>query len=135
MVVSYNGVSSRISPRYIIPGKHINFAKHFQVQTGEYSHVHESHDNSMATQTVGAIALHPILNDEGSISYFSLKTGRPITRTRKTPLPMPAHAIDRVKKMAGRKILGLIFGDRNNNPKPEDIPEDHSYDSAADSDY
>ena len=48
---------------------------------------------------------------------------------------MPAHAIDRVKKMARRKIPGLIFGDRNNNPEPEDIPKDHSYESAADSNY
>ena len=29
----------------------------------------------------------------------------------------------------------MIFGDRNNNPEPEDIPGDHSYDSVADSDY
>ena len=37
--------------------------------------------------------------------------------------------------MARHKIPGLIFGDRNNNPEPKDIPEDHSYDSAADSNY
>ena len=90
----------------------------------------------MKTRTVGAVALHSTLNDEGSVSYFSLQTGQPITITRKTLLPMPAHAIDRVEKMTRRKIPGLIFGDRNNNPEPEEeISEGHSYDSAADSDY
>ena len=132
MVVAYNGVSSRYSPRYIITGKHIDFTKHCQVQTGEYAHVHESHDNSMGARTVGAIALHSTLNDEGSVSYFSLQTGRTITRTRKTPLPMPTHVIERIEKMSRRKLPGLTFGDRNDNPLPEDDMPD---DSDDDPDY
>ena len=57
----------------------------------------------------GAIALHSTLNDEGSVSYFGLQNGRPITRTRKTPLPMPAHAIDRVKKNGETQNTRLDF--------------------------
>ena len=137
MVVAYNGVSSHMSPRYIMTGKHTCFKKHCQVTLGEYAHVHESHDNSMGTRTVGAIALHSTLNDEGSVSYFSLQTGRTITRTRATPLPMPAHAIERVERMSRRKLPGLTFGDRYNNPDP--LPDDEESlsenDDDSDSDY
>ena len=144
IVVAMNGVSIRHSPRYILTGKHAYFDKHCKVQPGEYAHVHESHDNSMAPRTIGAIAIGSTFNDEGGVAYFSLMTGRQIERARATPLPMPADVIARVELMARRMPIDLTFGDRNNSAvhyaSDEDDddsdydPQDHGSESDVDSD-
>ena len=134
IVVAMNGVSVRHSPRYIITGKHAFYHKHCKVQPGEYAHVHESHDNSMAPRTVGAIAIGSTFNDEGGVAYFSLKTGRQLDRARATPLPMPDDVIDRVERLARRMPVGLHFGNRNNTPTPF-AADDSDDDDSDDSDY
>ena len=130
LAVAMNGVSVRHSPRYILTGKQAFYDKHCKVQPGEYAHVHESHDNGMPPRTVGAIAIGSTYNDEGAVAYFSLKTGRRIERARATPIPMPDDVIERVEIMARRMPVGLVFGDRNNNPVTYADDDDD-----ADSDY
>jgi hypothetical protein len=53
----------------------------------------------MDPRTVGAIALRPNGNTQGSYLFFSLNSGRVVTRNRWTVLPMPDDVIKRVKAM------------------------------------
>jgi hypothetical protein len=93
--------------------------------------MHEEHDNSMATRTTGAIALRPTGNTQGSYLFYSLDTGRVLTRNQWTALPMPNEVIDHVQALARRdqaNVAGLVFGDRHKNPLMDvsaDFDEDH----------
>jgi len=95
-----DGVSRSLSPRLIVTGNHINYVKHCKLEFGEYVQTHEEHNNTMDPRTIGAIALRPTGNAQGSYLFFSLNSGRVITRNKWTALPMPDDVIDRVKAMA-----------------------------------
>eukprot|EP00978_Attheya_sp_CCMP212_P031314 scaffold117901_cov29-Attheya_sp.AAC.2 len=131
-----DGVSEDLSPRAIVVGLQLDYAKHCQLEFGTYVQTHEEHDNSMATRTTSAIALRPTGNTQGGYYYFCLTTGRRINRNRWTPLPMPADIINRVHMIARRSgaSLGLQFTDRDGNLiiTPED---DDDYDSDDDESY
>ena len=45
IAVAHNGVSPRLSPRYILTDKQVVYNIYYKVEPGEYSHTHESHDN------------------------------------------------------------------------------------------
>ena len=85
VVVAMNGISQRHSPRYIMTGKQTYYDKHCKSILGEYCHTHESHDNGMTTRSEEVISMGSTLNDEGGVAYFSLDTGRQITRAWATP--------------------------------------------------
>jgi len=46
-----------MSPRTILTGLHIDHDKHCTLEFGTYVQIHEEHDNSMTSRTLGAIAL------------------------------------------------------------------------------
>jgi hypothetical protein len=91
----------------------INFKKHCRIEYGQYVQTHEQHDNSMTTRTVGAIAMRPTGNEQGSYYFYSLATCRRLHQTRWTELPMPAEVTDRVHALArrARAYRGLTFTD------------------------
>jgi hypothetical protein len=130
------GVSENLSPWAIIVGMEINFNKHCQLEFGMYLQTHEQSDNSMQSQTTGAIAKQPTGNEQGGYYFFSLTTGRRLNRNRWTELPMPSKVVDRVHFFARANEQGLSFGNRNGVPDDED-PFDSggdSYNSDDDSD-
>ena len=126
-----DGVSETISPRTLITGRGVT-QRHFELEFGEYVQVHEKSDNTMRPRTVGAIALRPTGNEEGSYYFMSLETGRRLNRTHWTRLPMPEEVIQRVHQLAdeARAEQGLTFAWRDGT---EMINEDD--DEAADPDY
>ena len=75
----------------------------------------------MQQHTVGAIALCPTGNKQGSYYYLSLRTGKKLSRLRATELPMPQDFIDRVYTLERNNPLGLTFCDRNQNIIPDDV--------------
>ena len=95
-----NGLYSELSPRTIVTGQKLDFKQHCHFQFGEYVQTHEEHDNSMSPRTVGALALRPTGNAQGSFYFMSLSTGWVLNRLRGTALPMPDDVIDRVHRMA-----------------------------------
>jgi Reverse transcriptase (RNA-dependent DNA polymerase) len=123
------GVSNTLSPRTIITGQNVDFNRHCKHQFGEYVQTHEEHNNSMAPRTIGALALRPTGNSQGSFYYLSLSTGRIINRRNATSLPMPEDVVSRVHTLARRQKAnaGLLFMDRNNSHL------DDAYDSGTDS--
>ena len=70
------GVSKTMSLRGIVVGSNMDYLKHCCLEFGKYVQTHKEHDNSMATQTIGALALQPMGNAQGGHYFISLTTGR-----------------------------------------------------------
>lgn len=118
-----DGISSTISPRSLITGHVIDYNTHCQLEFGEYVQTHESHDNTLAARTTGALALRPTGNIQGGFYFYSLNTGRILNRNRWTPLPMPADVIDHIARLARtERATEPIFTDGHGNPIPDDDP-------------
>jgi hypothetical protein len=54
----------------------------------------------MNPQTVGAIALHPTGNEQGTYLFLNLNTGKVIARNQWTVLPMPDDVTTHVNQMS-----------------------------------
>ena len=121
-----NGLHSELSPHTIVTGQKLDFKRHCRFQFGQYVQTYEEHNNSMIPRTVGALALRPTGNAQGSFYFMSLSTGRVLNRLRGTPLPMPDDVIERIHRMARQQKAdsGLLFGDRNMNPIDEEVSND-----------
>ncbi len=93
--------------------------------------VHKEHDNTMQTQTSGAIGLQPTGNAQGGHYFFSLATGQRLNFNHWTELPMPQDVINQVHTLARRSNANrnLLFAWRNGTP----IEDDH--DESDDEDY
>jgi len=109
-----DGISGDMNPHELITGQEIDYTKHCRLEFGEYTQVHEEHDNSMAMCTTGAITLRPTGNAQGGYFFYSLNTGRVLNRNRWTALPMPAEVIQRVHELACSSTDGLTFTDQHN---------------------
>jgi hypothetical protein len=131
------GISTTLTPRTIITGKHIDFNKHCRYEFGQYVQTHEEHDNSMQSRTVGVLAMRPTGNDQGDFFFFSLCTGRLLNRVHATPLPMPDDVINRVNAIGRRQKAspGLLFTDRSRQPIADDIDNDTDDGSYTSDDY
>ena len=134
------GASRELSPRIIVTGQQVDYKRHCRFQFGEYAQTHEEHNNSMNPRTVGAIALRPVGNGQGSFYFMSITTGRVLNRLHATALPMPDEVIDKIHRMARQQKTnpGLVFADRNLNPDDYDDDEDdetyHDEDNGDDED-
>lgn len=120
-----------MSPRTIITNQQINYKKHCRVGFGQYLQTHEEHTNNMEERTMGAIALRPTGNEEGSYYCLSLLTGCRITRTRFTALSMPKEVIDRIHELAKANPEGLVFYDKNWVAYTDDPVGEDSEDEAS----
>jgi Zinc knuckle len=133
---NYNGVSTTLSPRTIVTGLTIDYNNHCQLEFGAYVQTHEAHDNSMATRTTGAIALRPTGNQQGTFYFYSLTTGRILTRNHWTSLPMPAEVIDRIHVLSRRgrgRPAGFHIAARDGIPLLDD--DDDNYDDPDDTSW
>jgi hypothetical protein len=108
-----NGISDVLSPRAIVTGAGIDYQRHCKLEFGAYVQVHEDHNNTMVTRTVGALALRPTGNAQGGYYFYSLDTGRVLNRTHWTELPMPTDVINRIHVLARRNPPGLVFSNRH----------------------
>jgi hypothetical protein len=128
-----DGVSRKINPRELITGVKIDFNKHIRPAFGDYIEVHKEHNNSMTTQTTGAIATKPTGNAQGGFWFYSLTTGRMLDRKRWTALPMPQDVIDRVAVLARRNPVGMNSTNMQNEAV-YDIDDDSDSDDNPDDD-
>jgi hypothetical protein len=63
-----DGVFDMLSPHSLLVGlQHVDYQylKHCRLEFGSYVQVHEEHNNTMTTQTIGAITLGPTGNSQG----------------------------------------------------------------------
>ena len=126
---------NQLSPRTIITGQDIDYNRHCRFQFGEYVQTHEQHDNSMNPRTVGALALRPTGNAQGSFYFMSISTRRVLNRLHATPLPMPDEVVDRIHRLTRQQRTnpGLVLGDRNMSST--DMESVDSSESGDDEDY
>ena len=103
-----------------------SFRNHCKYSFGDYVQTHEPHDNSMASRTIGALALRPTGNIQGNFYFCSLSTGRVINRHAATALPMSAKVIGRVHRQARRQKAHpvLVFLNCQRQPFDDDGPDD-----------
>jgi hypothetical protein len=94
--------SRYMSPREIVDGTKLDFNKHCRIPFGQYCHVHEDRavTNTMLPRTTGAIAFGPSGNAQGAYKFFSLTTGRTITRRKFIELPITSDVIEQVAALA-----------------------------------
>ena len=120
------GASQQMSPRTIVTGQQVDYKCHCRFQFSEYAQTREEHNNSMNPRTIGAVALRPVGNGQGSFYFMSITTGRVLNRQHATALPMPDEVIDKIHRMARQQKTnpGLVFADRNLNPDDYDDDED-----------
>ena len=120
-----DGISSLLSPRYIVLGKNIIYDKHIRQEFGSYVQTHEENDNGMPERTIGAICMGPSGNMQGGHNFMSLVTGQKIHRHRWTPMPMPQEVIDLVSAMGAqqRMSLTLTFANRHGKIIKETLVE------------
>ena len=125
------GASQDLSPHTILTGQQVDYKRHCHYQFGEYTQTHEEHNNSMNLRTVGAIALRPVGNGQGSFYFLSIATGSVLNRLHAMALPMPDDVIDKLHRMARQQKSnpGLVFADRNLNPDEYDDDDETYYDN------
>jgi hypothetical protein len=64
-------------------------------------------NTSLTSCTIGAIALRPSVNFQGSYVFYSLDSGRKIVRNKGTCLPMSSKVIDRAHTLAHDDVATL----------------------------
>jgi hypothetical protein len=115
-----SGVSSTYSPRTIMTGNALEFAKHCKLPFGAYAEAHEEYPqtNTMAQRTRSVICLGPTGNFQGSYKMMCLTTRRKIAQKKFQELPMPTSVIKRIEAKANKEQQQntLVFTDRNANP-------------------
>ena len=111
------GVSDTLSPKMIISGERLDWKRHLALPFGSYCQVHEQDENGRSDinneRTLGAICLGPSDNQNSGYRFMSLLTGRKVTRTSWTELPMPRQVIERVHSLAADQPEQLVFYDRH----------------------
>ena len=120
------GASQDLSPHTILMGQQVDYKCHCYFQFREYAQTHQEHNNSMNPRTVGALALCPVGNGQGSFYFLSIATGKILNRLHDMALPMPDDVIDKIHSMARQQKnnTGLVFADRNLNPDEYDDDDD-----------
>lgn len=70
----------------------INYKIHCKYQFGEFVQVVEKSTNLIEVpRTINALAIFPTRNEQGSLRYFDIKTGKPLTRKSDVSLIIPEN--------------------------------------------
>ena len=132
-----NGISSQHSPRYIMTGRSIDSKLHARLQFGEYVQMHEEHSNDMNARTTGGICMGPTGSSNGSHKFMSLASGKSVTRTRWSAMPMPSEVIKRVNFIGKTQGMPrtLTFADRVGREIPDTIHDTTHWPESDDESY
>jgi hypothetical protein len=110
-------VDDTLSPKMIISGEKLDWKRHLALPFGSYCQVHEQDEVGRSDvnkqRTLGAICLGPSDNRTDGFRFMSLQTGKKVTRTSWTELPMPRQVIERVHSLAVDQPEKLVFHDRH----------------------
>jgi hypothetical protein len=119
-----SGVSDTYSPRTIMTGTTLDFAKHCKLPFGDYVKAHEEYTqtNTTAKRTHVVIFLGPTGNFQRSYKMMCIRTGRKVTRKQFKELPMPDSVVKRIEAIAlkEKQEKVLVFTDRHANPIGDD---------------
>ena len=125
------GISPTLSPEAIVKGRGVDSKLHCRVPFGGYVQVQTPNgptNNALTSRTVGAIALGPTGNSQGTYKFMSLLTGRLIKGRSFTILPMPSDVQEKVKELATKQPKEMTFGDRDGKTTIHDLSVDEAED-------
>jgi hypothetical protein len=97
-----DGVSTSLSPRYIMTRRHLDATKHVRYEFGSYVQTHEEHTSDMRTRTIGAIYLGPCGHEQGGQYFMALGSRKLIHCQYWTEMPMPSEVIDQINQYGMR---------------------------------
>jgi len=96
--------------------------------------MHQLLNNSLLPRIAGAIALHPMVNEQESYYFLHLHTCKRVVRHNWTVLPIPAKVIATIHQFATacKKYKGITFTERddniiNDNKHPENNTDNRNY--------
>jgi hypothetical protein len=111
-----HGVSAEMSPDTLVTGSPPPDYRKLRIDIGAYAQVFESPNptNTPISRSLGAIALEPTGNADGSYHFLSLATGALIPRNQWTECPITDATVARVAALAIRdgqplRVLWLAF--------------------------
>ena len=108
----------------MIKGRSVDAKLHCRIPFGGYAQVHTPNgptNNALVSRTVGAIALGPTGNAQGTYKFMSLLTGKLIKGRSFTVLPMPAEIIMQVGILAKDQPKDITFADRTGSNTINDL--------------
>jgi hypothetical protein len=85
-LIRHSETSDKISPLELFTGRRTDFKIDLRVSFGDYVQAHTPQSsNNMDARSTGYLALLPTGNKNGSVLFYSLATGKVITRDHWTP--------------------------------------------------
>ena len=112
-LLNENSVCTNMSPSSIVLGTcKLDYEEIKNLNFGDYVQAHQPHNitNNNKARTVGAIALHPSGNLQGSWYFMSLASGERLHRYQWHVLPISTEVINRVHEIAIKDEQPVIKG-------------------------
>ena len=108
------GISPTMSPKALLDGLPLDYKQHLRSMFGAYCQVHEEDKprNGNLPRTKAAICVGPSDNNQGGYKFYTLRSGKKVTRRAWDELPMPDTVIDRVNELGKDQPELLTFKDR-----------------------
>ncbi len=123
------GISDKWSPREIVLRHKLDAKLHCKVPFGAYCEVHVNPDimNTMVPRTKWGICLGPTGNMQRSYKFWSLSTGKKVTRRKFTEMPMTDSVIRRIDSLGKKEQCknGLSFRNRKGEEYTFDTEDEY----------
>ena len=134
-----DGVSEHMSPHSIITGRARMDYNKIPLEFGSYIQLLDRSVNTIQSRTIGAIALNPTGDENGTYCFMSLKTGQVMTKgpgcwTEVLVTDIAIARVEALAKQEGQPLLqdsNLLVEWRPNQPFDEDDEYDDDYEPSV----
>ena len=126
--ISHMVPGTSLSAKECFTGVKTDFKRDLRVGFGDYVQAHlPETDNTLSERTTSCISLLPTGSATGAVKFYSLSTGRVITRDRWTCLPIPDTAIEAINSKSlvqppleifDADDYGSVLADENEGNEP-----------------
>ena len=131
------GLSDILSPSTLITGRPPpDYDTITKLSFGEYVEVKENNNfkNSMEQRTVGALAMYPSGNAQGTWYFWSLESGKTIHRKQWERMPITNEVIQRVNQLGWNNRQRQIGGNFKYSKGLEEQPDSSSTEAESEND-
>ena len=134
-----DGVSEHMSPHSIVTGRARMDYNRIPLEFGSYVQLLDRSVNTIRSRTIGAIALNPTGDENGTYRFMSLKTGQVMTKgpgcwTEVLVTDIAIARVEALAKQEGQPLLqdsNLLVEWRPNQPFDEDDEYDDDYEPSV----
>jgi len=103
-----SSTTSNQCARVKLTGRKVDYNKEFKLRFGDYAEVRDPKAKSndvMVSRTEPCIALHPVININGSWKFFNLKTNKLVVRSISSKTPTTDLVVSIMTKMANKSFV------------------------------